>query len=203
MHIRHNNLLAQANMLATSTTPKLVGDVTYLLLVCLCTIASELKLTSEQFYLPWKLLPSQEDIIREQMYATEESARDAEDAFRRVREQDEAQLQAMGGGGGEDGGIATLTSNADNDVDPVCDQPDISIHTPPHDDIAEVMDNREFAEEQQRKQPDEHGDNAENNLASRDDGDEAIADARTRRNSDIGDAADIIVDEGGEDTVIY
>jgi hypothetical protein len=169
-------------------------------------LCSKLKLTSKQFYLPWKLLPSQEDIIREQIYAAEETVRNAEEAFRQVREQDEAQLQAMGGGGGGgDGDVAPPpppeVSGTDRDVDPLADQPDISIHTPPPDGIAEVVDSGEFAEEK-RAHSDEHGDNADNNPVPRNSGDgneEAIA----RRNSDIGDAADIIVDEGGEDTVIY
>jgi hypothetical protein len=158
-----------------------------------------------QFYLPWKLLPSQEDIIREQIYAAEETVRNAEEAFQQVREQDEAQLQAMGGGGG-DGDVVPPpppeVSNTDHDVDPLADQPDISIHTPPHDGIAEVMDGGEVAAEEKRAHSDEHGDNADNNPMPRDNdnnNEETIA----RRNSDIGDAADIIVDEGGEDTVIY
>ncbi|KAA8908862.1 pinin/SDK/memA/ protein conserved region-domain-containing protein [Sphaerosporella brunnea] len=152
MRIRHNNLLAQANMLTTTTSPKL-------------------------FYLPWKLLPSQEDTIREQIDAAAETVRNGEYTSRRVRERDEAQLHTMGWGEG--------------DID---HQPDIPIHTLPHDEIADAMNHGQEI----RVRPDEHGDNADRNPVPRDEDE----DTSVRRNSDIGDGADI-VDEGGEDTVIY
>jgi len=83
------------------------------------------------------------------------------------------------------GGLDTVADT----TDPTIDQPDISIHTPPpQDDIADVLDNGELG-----AQTDEHGEGADSN---------PVAGHAERRNSDIGDQVDII-DEGGEDAVIY
>lgn len=88
-----------------------------------------------------------------------------------------------------DGGRRRSTAVRDDDES--ADHPDISIHSPPHADISihSPPDVRMVDLAFIDKKPghsDELGDH--------------IGDGR--RNSDVGDAIDII-DEGGEDTVIY
>ena len=141
---------------------------------------SKTDFSRSQYYLPWKLLTSEEDTIKAQAEAAKVVVSDAEAAFRRLRQQDEAELQAAGcGGGSRDSGL----------VEQVPEQ-DISIDSPPRDDIAEVIDNGDDTE-LKRTRSAEHTDSTS-----------LLSDAR--RNSDIGDP-DIIEEggEGGEDTVIY
>lgn len=148
---------------------------------------SEIDFSRSQYYLPWKLLSSEEDTIKAQAEAARVVVSDAEAVFRRLRQQDEAELQAAGCDGSRDSGL----------VEQVPEQ-DISIDSPPRDDIAEVVDNGDDTE-LKRTRSAEHTDSAS-----------LLGDAR--RNSDIGDP-DIIEEggeggdgeggEGGEDTVIY
>lgn len=165
-------------MLATSMEPKLVCSTGGGSGVAMPE-GTKIDFSRSQYYLPWKLLPSEEDTIKAQVEAAGVVVSDAEAAFRRLREQDEGELQAAGCGGSGDSGLIEQVPERD-----------ISIDSPPRDDIAEVVDNGDDTE-LKRTRSVEHTDSAS-----------LLDDAR--RNSDIGDP-DIIEEggEGGEDTVIY
>ena len=59
MRIRHSNMLAVAHFLHTDTEPRLVSRT--------FTVCASIRLTSSQYYKPWKLSPSQEERIRDQV----------------------------------------------------------------------------------------------------------------------------------------
>ena len=67
MRIRHSNMLAVARFLHTDKEPRLVSRS--------FTVWAAIRLTSSQYYKPWKLSPSQEERIRTQVDEAEMSVR--------------------------------------------------------------------------------------------------------------------------------
>ncbi|CCX05119.1 Similar to Uncharacterized protein C26F1.02; acc. no. Q10492 [Pyronema omphalodes CBS 100304] len=180
MQIKNATITAQANMLATTTEPKL-------------------------YFLPWKLLPAEEETIAQQKETALQTVADNEAAFRDMRKQIEEELQAAGvdatgegfpggdnkghdghdehnGHDGHDRHDEHKVKQEDHEMkDEPQDEPDISIHSPsPQDDVAEVPEVAETeAQPKQEPQPE----------------------VKTE-DLDVVDT-DMVIEEGGEDTVIY
>ncbi|KAF8540098.1 pinin/SDK/memA/ protein conserved region-domain-containing protein [Trichophaea hybrida] len=162
MLIRHASLSARAKMLVTSTTPQL-------------------------FYLPWKLLPMEENTIRTQIQTAKESICIAEAAFNGLRKQDNDELvSAVAGGGGsgreKDGENTNEGPKYDNLID---------YH--PHNGIVDILDDVN---------------NAAKNLVQS----STYTQIEYKRNGNtlfgndrrMPDVCDVdVIDEGAEDTVIY
>ncbi|KAI5840045.1 pinin/SDK/memA/ protein conserved region-domain-containing protein [Morchella snyderi] len=151
MQIRHNNELAQAHILQTSALPKL-------------------------FYLPWKLLPEEEERIKVQVEEAEDSIAQEQRKFQLRREREEEEEQLNGG--------------ANN-----LNEPGLAIDPHHEDDDSPMIDDNDHATEVNIRH---HDDGDHTNLDHAPVHDEID---NTRRQSDIGDVGEIV--EAGEDTVIY
>jgi hypothetical protein len=124
-----------------------------------------------KFYLPWRLLPSEEDSIKAQVENAKTTISNEEAEFQRRREEEDKELPALD------------TTNNNEDESAVIDEksPPPAIGQSFEGDV----------------RPDTDADPiTDNNNAILDES------VNVRRHSDIGDTADLI-EEGGEDTVIY
>lgn len=133
--------------------------------------------TNFQFYLPWKLLPAEEERIKLQIEETEDTIAQEQRVFqlRREQEQEDEQLNR---------------ANSLNEPDLATDHHHEAIDTTTGDD---------------NDQGDAETVNPENDDTNLDNApvlDEGLDASDIRRPSDLGDTGDVIV-EAGEDTVIY
>lgn len=129
-----------------------------------------------QFYLPWKLLPAEEERIKLQIEETEDTIAQEQREFqlRREQEQEDEQLNR---------------ANSLNESDLVTDH-----H---HEAIDTTVDDNDHGDVETVNP--ENDDTNLDNAPILDDGLDA---GDIRRPSDLGDVGDVVV-EAGEDTVIY
>ncbi|KAL7269043.1 hypothetical protein RUND412_008306 [Rhizina undulata] len=155
MNLRHTNLLAQANILYTAASPKL-------------------------FYLPWKLLPAEEERIRAQIEEAEATVKREREEFEQLKEHDEDLPRDL-----------TSANHPHNDLDAV------------NEDVSMIAIGEDIDDGNDTVNPTiGENTNLDHHLHhTTHEYDERVA-SDLRRQSDAGDNGDLIV-EAGEDTVIY